>query len=368
MSAFIHATQLIESKATSLNQVAATFKKFTFKPETINLDYGGGRYDKGTELLAASGCSNAIYDPFNRTLAHNLSARLRIARAGGAHSATINNVLNVIAERDAQLDAISQAANGLCDDGRAYFLIHEGDRSGLGKATSKGWQRHEKARAYIDLLETRFGRVERKGNILIASAPIKTQPNLFDLTVLEAEIKAHARKLGVPWRSGKHGVGKSIGGCLYVHRSAWDALPESLLNKALEKLPKEFQATIAKWDEKSSSISFIESREFDTVAEPAIERALKVNTDGSVHLTPAKTDPQIYHHKWNFVRPDYKGFDPLESAIRSLQWAQIPCDRSRIGTRSHWESTVLHPLLGGDGAVTPPAQPTPAPKPIKQKA
>lgn len=368
MSAFIHATQLIESKATSLNQVAATFKKFAFKPNSINLDYGGGRYDKATELLAASGCSNAIYDPFNRPLAHNLSARLLIARAGGAHSATINNVLNVIAERDAQLDAISQAANGLRDDGAAYFLIHEGDRSGTGKATSKGWQRHEKASAYIDLLETRFGLVERKGNILIASSPIKTQPNLFDLPSLEAEIIVHAKKMGVPGRSGKHGVGKSIGGCLYVHRSAWDALPDSLLSKALEKLPADFKATIAKWDEKSSAISFIESREFDSVPEPAIERALKVNMDGSVHLTPAKSDPQIYHHKWNFVRADYKGFDPLQSAIRSLQWARIPCDRSRIGTRSHWESTVLHPLLGGDGAATPPPAHTAPTKAIKQKA
>jgi hypothetical protein len=368
MSSFVHATQLIESKATSLNQVAATFKKFTFKPDTINLDYGGGRYDKATDLLAAEGCINAIYDPFNRTLSHNLLTRLKIARAGGAHSATINNVLNVIAEREAQLDAISQAANGLRDDGIAYFLIHEGDRCGLGKETSKGWQRNEKAKAYMDLLESRFGIVERKGNILIARHPLKTQPSLFDLPTLEAEIMNHAKKLGVPVHSRKHGVGKSIGGCLYVHRSAWDVLPDELLNKAMEKLPSDFQACIAKWDDKSSSISFIESREFDTIAEPAIERALKVNIDGTTHLTPAKSDPQIYHHKWNFVRSNYTGFDFLQSVIRSLQWAQTPCDRSRIGTRSHWESTVLHPLLAGDGAVSEDSKSVSLTKNIKQKA
>jgi hypothetical protein len=366
MTTLTRATQLIESKATSLNQIAATFSKIGFKPGETNLDYGGGRFDKASELLALGGARNVVYDPFNRDESHNLRARLVVARMGGAHSATINNVLNVIAEQGAIDEVAQQAANGLRDDGRAFFLIHEGDRSGVGKATSKGWQRNQKTADYMQTIQTYFGQAKRSGNLIEAREPKKSDSSLFDMHDLSAEILALAKQRGVPMPSSKHGVGKLIGGCLYTHRSAWDALPKAELDKALSLIPASFEPTIAKWEASTGSISLIESKKFDTHEEPAIQNAIKVFADGRLSPTREKADPQIYHHKWNFVRPDYEGFDYLGSVIRSISWSQLPCDRSRIGTRSTWEAEVVWPQLLGQGAVGP--KPLPAISPVKSKA
>lgn len=353
MTEFSRASQLIESKATSLNQIAATFSRRAFKPGESNLDYGGGRFDKATELLATLGARNIVYDPFNRSESHNLQARLDIARMGGAHSATINNVLNVIAEPGAIDQVVEQAANGLRLDGTAYFLIHEGDRSGVGKATSRGWQRNEKAASYMASISRHFGSAKRKGNLIEAREPRPTMESLFDLEALGKEVLALAKKRGVPMPSAKHGVGKLIGGCLYVHRSAWNALPKDALAHALTLLPSGFDPAIAKWEAATGCLSFIQSKFFDSEDEPSIQDAIKIFPDGRCSATRAKRDPQIYHHKWNFARPDYAGFDPIQSVIRSIAWSQAPCDRSRIGTRSVWEAEVVWPHLAGKGATAP---------------
>lgn len=350
MPDFAFARQLIQSQATSLNQIAATFKKRQFAPGSLNLDYGGGKCDLATDLLASQGSLNLVYDPFNRGEAHNLKSRLAVSRAGGAATATVNNVLNVVAEHEALLEVVQQAANGLRPDGEALFLIHEGDRSGLGRATSKGWQRNQKTADYVEAVRSAFGWVERKGNMLHAKIPVKSSDSLFELSLLRTEILARAKTLNVPAPSSKHGAGKLIGGCLYLHRSCWDLLPQADLARAKSALPESFEANVAKWNAKTGCFSFISCPGFDGQEEPAIGAAVKVFPDGSISTTREKADPQIYHHKWNFVREDYEGFDYLGSVARSISWAPFACDRSRIGTRSFWESEVVWPQLGGSGA------------------
>lgn len=368
MTSFSFATQLVESKATSLNQVTASFKTMSFKPGVMNLDYGGGKYDKASAMLAALGARNIVYDPFNRSLAHNLSARLTVARYGGADTVTVNNVLNVIAEPEAIAQVIAQAANGLRSGGEARFLIHEGDGTGAGRQSSKGWQRHEKASAFIGAVGASFGMVSRKGNMLIASEPQHTVHSLFDLNSLASEIMFESKRLGTPQPDSRRGVGKLIGGRLYLHKSAWDALPQAELATALSRLPALFAPDIAKWDAKTGCFSFIACAGFDTQDEPSIQGAIKVFPDGTTSVTSERAAPHIYHHKWNLTRPSYEGFDYLSSVIRSISWATIACDRSRIGMRSVWESEVLWPALAGSGAQLPdPRTPGEAAQKIKNK-
>jgi len=54
------------------------------------------------------------------------------------------NVLNVIAEPEARAELIETAAMA---DGKAYFTVYEGDRSGVGRRTTKGWQNNGRLRA-----------------------------------------------------------------------------------------------------------------------------------------------------------------------------------------------------------------------------
>ena len=74
MDRYGNVPQEIDSAVTSLKQVARTFKQFpgAFAAGSRNLDLGGGKYDIATDELASEGVSNLVFDPFNRSMKHNL--------------------------------------------------------------------------------------------------------------------------------------------------------------------------------------------------------------------------------------------------------------------------------------------------------
>jgi hypothetical protein len=162
--------QTISSAGTDIRQVPATLRLVPWKRGTVNADIGGGASDKFTKRLRSKGVENIVYDPYQRSAEHNTQAAARI-RDGQADTATVNNVLNVIKEKDARERVIAQAADALKSktEGTAYFKIYTGDRSGTPKATRAGWQNNKSAQAYVKEIEQYFGNVKRKGDLLVAS-------------------------------------------------------------------------------------------------------------------------------------------------------------------------------------------------------
>lgn len=150
--------------------------------------------------------------------------------------------------------------------------------------------------------------------------------------------------LKLPERS-KYGVGKSIGGYIYVHKQyATDIIPIDVLQRGL-KLTGNFSYTILKYNPKIQSISFIESTDFDTNPEPTIGRVMLIKSDSEIpKIMNPSSDPWIYHHKWLMVKDNYMGFDVEKSKQRSLDWMALYPDYSRIGKQSYWKNNVL-PLL-----------------------
>lgn len=159
--------QAISSAETSINKakVPAVFSKvgklgddFTWKEGSVNLDIGGGRFNTATEFLAERGVKNHIYDPFNRTRRENALA-VKNAGRGRADTVTVSNVLNVIAEREAQLRVLQQAWDALKPGGRAYVTVYQGAADGLGKATKAGYQQNKYIthELYQDLAREVFG-------------------------------------------------------------------------------------------------------------------------------------------------------------------------------------------------------------------
>jgi len=171
--------QSIESADTSLSQVPGLF---TWMRRTgsgissggVNLDIGGGRFDKASDFVREElGGTNFVFDPFNRSVEHNERVIDEIVSRGGADTVTVANVLNVIPEQDNQLRVIEQALEGLRPGGTAYFSVYTGDRSGIGRATSKGFQQNLPTADYVPLIESIFGadNVRRQGDIIIATRP-----------------------------------------------------------------------------------------------------------------------------------------------------------------------------------------------------
>lgn len=163
------------SKDTSLPQVPAVMKiPGLFKPGTVNADIGGGKYDIATDFMRSNGVENLVLDPYNRSEEHNAEISKRLKR-GKADTATVANVLNVIKEPHLRMKAIQQAAAAIKPGGTAYFQIYEGAGHGQGGITPRGWQNHRKTADYLAEIQQAFGSVIRKGNILIATQPVKSK-------------------------------------------------------------------------------------------------------------------------------------------------------------------------------------------------
>lgn len=173
--------QKYSSAETSINKnkVPALYKiveKYISKNSTI-LDYGAGKYNTGIEYYKEKNITVLPYDKYNRSKESNLKTFERVAQMGGVNTCLCANVLNVIAENDVIIDILEDIYNNLNVHGTLFLSVYEGDRSGKGKLTCKGYQRNAKTQDYIAFLKMVFPLVERRGKLLIAR---KTKLGLFE--------------------------------------------------------------------------------------------------------------------------------------------------------------------------------------------
>lgn len=159
------------SANTSINssKLPAIFNLINLSPNTINLDFGGGRFDNASEYLATKDVTNLIYDPYNRSSEHNKNVLNTIRKNNGADTATCSNVLNVIKEENARHTVIQNIYNLLKSNGTAYFTVYEGTGKGNEGATKSGYQLNRKTVDYVDEIKEVFSNVTRKGKLIIAN-------------------------------------------------------------------------------------------------------------------------------------------------------------------------------------------------------
>ena len=149
------------------------------------------------------------------------------------------------------------------------------------------------------------------------------------------------KKVVLPVRCRRYGVGKEIGGAVYMHKSYAHLLGERI-EAAKARIPQGFCYSVVKFMPATKAVSFIASPDFDVTPEPTVGDLWTVSADGPAKLRKRLADPFIYHHKWLFVADDYAGFDVLESKERSLMWLSLPTiDFQQIGRRSYWIDAVL---------------------------
>lgn len=164
--------QKYDSSVTSINssKLPAIFSMITLAPGTVNLDFGGGKYDNVAEYLKPLDVLNVVYDPFNRSKEHNKEVLDVVKQNGGADTITCSNVLNVIEEPENRLDVIKKCYRCLKPGGIAYFTVYEGSGSGEGKANDKraSYQTNMKTSDYVDDIASVFPNVTRKGKLIIA--------------------------------------------------------------------------------------------------------------------------------------------------------------------------------------------------------
>lgn len=162
--------QKYTSAKTSINssKLPAIFKMINLPSGTINLDFGGGRFDNVAEYYADKDVTNLVYDPYNRSSAHNKEVLNQIKENGGADSVTCSNVLNVIAEPEARLTVIKNIYNLAKSGAPCYFTVYEGSGSGEGAETKSGYQLNKKTADYLEEIQQVFPNAKRKGKLIVA--------------------------------------------------------------------------------------------------------------------------------------------------------------------------------------------------------
>lgn len=150
------------------------------------------------------------------------------------------------------------------------------------------------------------------------------------------------------------GVGKKIGGRVYLHKSALKLIPKDIQTWIKDQI-KDHLGTV-EYDivsfDANGNLSLMQAYGWDTIDEPLIIRAIKIGNDGKIKVTDYsnRDNVPIYHHKWMFVSPDYKGFDVTESKRRSIFWQSHPVVqrlkkddpsfKSKIGYSKYWDALM----------------------------
>lgn len=145
----------------------------------------------------------------------------------------------------------------------------------------------------------------------------------------------------LPRRCSRFGVGKEIGGAVYVHRQ-YEAKLGVAVSEAKRLLPTDFCYHVVKYNYRSGAISFVQSMDFDIAPEPTVGDILTIDSQRQMRRRRQASDPEIYHHKWLFVADDYDGFDIEESKRRSCAWMWLNgVDRRKIGRKGYWNEHVV---------------------------
>ena len=135
---------------------------------------------------------------------------------------------------------------------------------------------------------------------------------------------------------------------IYFHKNYVRLFPQKLQD-AIKFLPKHLEFNIIKYNSKDETASFILSPDFDEAYHPTIVQSAKVdlNNNGKpLKIYRYKNNLKIYHHRWVFVKDDYKGFDVKKDKKWSALWSKVPrLNHLKYGTLENWTTHTLPRIL-----------------------
>ena len=385
---------------TTMGAYAAVARNLLLKiPNVKNvLDYGAGK-GRGTASIFRALSNNGIhanvksYEPFPENWAKTLTDKPDFTDADNikdsSQDAVVNlNVLNVV-PKEIRDDIVKNIGRVLKDGGVAVISSRrwKGDVDTIKPANStlgeepnsfyvtrklkgeiqtnyqKGIEPDELV-AYIKKLLPNFDVrkingygasaviIQKNGGDQILDSILKAQKNnnVGSGSESTASLRKQSKDLGSGDRYSAFGVGKKMGDELYLHSDYENVIPKGDLQDAKSRIGN-FKYNLIRYNTKTGSIGFFNSPDFDTAQEPVNGDLRVVEPDGTVRDVSLNSDPNkqaIYHHKWQWVNDDYKGFDVKSSIERSIKWQKIVnknnIDRKRIGFQGVWRNEVLNPF------------------------
>lgn len=153
---------------TSLNQLPAIFNKFQFDSNTKIINFGCGRYPDNVTVLYPNVVN---YDPLydnkydqKSKVTTDIEEVLTFANDNENVVVMCANVLNVLT--DTQLDEVFDWFSIMYQlNCKIIISVYEGNKTGVQKSTTKGYQRNERTKEYLNRFD--FGTIYPHGNIII---------------------------------------------------------------------------------------------------------------------------------------------------------------------------------------------------------
>lgn len=139
-------------------------------------------------------------------------------------------------------------------------------------------------------------------------------------------------------------VGKAIGGHVYLHKNyATDVMSPDRWKRAQE-ICKEVDPDLfnsyncIRYTFNNGNVRFDECPDFDTAREPHVGRYLEVSPKTGEVVRSGHSN-SIFHHKWLWVKDDYKGFNVQESYDWSKLWLSKLQETAK-GTDRTWKAQL----------------------------
>jgi hypothetical protein len=147
---------------------------------------------------------------------------------------------------------------------------------------------------------------------------------------------------------------KKIGGRIYLHKSACSLLDSNLYYCA-SKAKEVCEHIIGSFNWNclrikpdglggAFEVAFQYSPDFNEADEPEVVQTIPVIFNDVMDMWEVSDirvhKDTIWHHKWMWVKPDYKGFDYEASKARSALWKPHvkKSELTKIGNKVYWES------------------------------
>jgi hypothetical protein len=174
------AEQEFSSEKTSRPQVSALHKYLLKKnipqPNTLVLDWGGGKFNLTKELYESSieGMQFLVYDKFNRNSQHNNEMLNVVRQHGGCDLATCANMFNVIKEKEIRLESLNSIKTNMKSGAMLYITVYKAPQSSayqeteefVGQQTSDGWQNAQPIDFYLPEVQQVFGNGSIKAKVI----------------------------------------------------------------------------------------------------------------------------------------------------------------------------------------------------------
>ena len=158
--------QKYDSRNTSINKLNKVYTNYSFKPNSFILDYGGGKYNTNIDYMKKFGSAVVVYDPYNRSIEEN-ERTFNLCNKYNLDYVVCSNVLNVIKEHESINEVLSNIKNISREETIILFTVYEGNRSGMGEKTTKGYQRNQKYSDYLNIIELYFNIIKVERGIIV---------------------------------------------------------------------------------------------------------------------------------------------------------------------------------------------------------